>query len=267
LCKEVVSKTSAIIAGSTTFKRIDRNVLNALFTSLKKVTNVGAEAQLVTGFLNSEANAMGAALCGLSVINKEELNNASVVYLVGEDHNVDTLTSLMSDPNKLIIYQGCHNQFFTNSSDLVLPAKSLLETAGLFVSFDSRVQKSNVVSNGIGEAKSHNEICSVFSSSLLGSAAELVSLSLFTPALLNVDFSPHSFEIFIPSTKVMATAPNTFLAFGSTLYYSHKQRFARVPYVASVFDFHIVNTLTRASKLMVKCSQASRLNHRNFISL
>ena len=51
------------------------------------------------------------------------------------------------------------------------------------------------------------------------------------------------------------------------LHYTKTQRFARTPYLASVFDFHLVNTVTRASKLMVKCSQASRLNHKNFITL
>jgi len=267
LCKEVISKTSAIIAGSSVFKRVDRNLFNSLFVSLKKIVNVGAETSLTTGFLNRETNAMGAALCGVNAVNKEELNNASVVYLIGEDHNTDTLNSLIADPAKLIVYQGSHNQFFTNSSDLVLPSTSLLETSGLFVSFDGRIQKSNVVSKGLGEAKANSDICSIFCSSLLAISAEVVSINFFTPALLNADFATSPVDLFIPTTKELNCVPVPFAAFGTTLYYAQKQRFARTPHLASVFDFHLVNTLTRASKLMVKCSQASRLNHKNFITL
>jgi NADH dehydrogenase (ubiquinone) Fe-S protein 1 len=266
LCKEVVAKTSAIIAGSSVFKRIDRSLFNTLFSSLKNVANVGAETELTTGFLNRETNAVGAALCGISAINKEDLSNSSVIYLVGEDHNTDMLNSLIQDPNKLIVYQGAHNQFFTNSADLVLPSTSLLETAGLFVSFDGRVQKSNIVSGTVGESKSHSDISSMFSSSLFATSAGAVSIDLFTPALLKADFISDSAETFIPAIKELNTPQAPFAAFDSVLYYTQKQRFARTPYLASVFDFHLINTLTRASKLMVKCSQASRQNHKNFIT-
>jgi NADH dehydrogenase/NADH:ubiquinone oxidoreductase subunit G len=266
LCKEVVTKTSAIIAGSGVFKRIDRSLFNTLFVSLKKVANIGSEINLTTGFLNRETNAMGAALCGITAIDKEKLNSASVVYLVGEDHDLDTLNSLIADPNKLIVYQGTHNQFFTNSSDLVLPATSLLETSGLFVSFDGRVQKSNIVSKGIGDSKSHFDICSLFNSSLLAISAGAMPINFFTSSLLEADFTSNSTDLFIPALKNLSTAQAPFAAFSNVLYYTQKQRFARTPYSASIFDFHLVNTLTRASKLMVKCSQASRLNHKNFIA-
>jgi len=267
LCKEVATKTSAIIAGSGVFKRIDRSLFNTLFASLKKVANVGSETALTTGFLNRETNAVGAALCGIGVIDKEKLNNASVVYLIGEDHDTDTLSSLIADPHKLIIYQGAHNQFFTNSSDLVMPATSLLENSGLFVSFDGRVQKSNIVSKGIGESKSHFDICSMFSSSLLGISAGAVSINFFTPSLLEADFTSSSSDLFLPALKELNTVQAPFAAFSGVLSYTQKQRFARTPYSASILDFHLVNTLTRSSKLMVKCSQASRLNHKNFVSL
>jgi NADH dehydrogenase/NADH:ubiquinone oxidoreductase subunit G len=186
--------------------------------------------------------------------------------LIGEDHNTDTLSSLISDPSKVIVYQGAHNQFFVNSSDVVLPSTSLLETAGLFVSFDGRIQKSNIVSKGLGEAKSHIDISSMFSSSLLGVSTGAVSINFFTPALLEASFGVKGVDTFIPAVKNLNVLPAPFSAFSKTLYYTKKQRFARTPYSASVFDFHIVNTLTRTSKLMSKCSQASRLNHKNFIS-
>jgi len=267
LCKEVVAKTSAIIAGSSVFKRVDSNLFNTLFSSLKKVANVGTETTLTTGFLNRETNAMGAALCGIKAVDKEELNKASVVYLIGEDHNTDTLNSLIADPCKLIVYQGAHNQFFTNSSDLVLPATSLLETSGLFVSFDGRVQKSNVVSQGLGEAKSHIDICSLFSTSALTISTTAIPVNFFTPTLLSAEFTNDSTELFIPAVKELNVIPKPFSSFDNILHYTQKQRFARTPYLASVFDFHLTSTLTRASKLMVKCSQASRLYHKNFISL
>jgi hypothetical protein len=136
----------------------------------------------------------------------------------------------------------------------------------LFVSFDGRVQKSNIVSKGIGESKSHFDICSLFSSSLLAISAGAVSINFFTPSLLEADFTSNSPELFIPALKDLSTAQAPFVAFSTVLYYTQKQRFARTPYSASIFDFHLVNTLTRASKLMVKCSQASRLNHKNFIA-
>jgi len=265
LCKEVVAKTSAIIAGSSVFKRIDRSLFNILFTSLKKVAAIGSETALTTGFLNSETNAVGAALCGIKAVNKEELNSASVVYLVGEDHNNDTLNSLIANPDKLVIYQGAHNQFFTNASDLVLPSISLLETSGLFLSFDGRAQKSNIVSKGLGEAKSHDEIYSIFKSSLLSTSISTVPVNFFTSALLENNSKADVVETFLPSVKELNTVQPLFNNFSGTLYYTQKHRFVRTPYSASVFDFHLVNTVTRASKLMVKCSHASRLNHKNFI--
>ena len=180
LCKEVVTKTSAIVAGSSVFKRVDRNLFLTVFASLKKVANIGVDKDLMTGFLNRETNAVGAAACGIRAINREDLNNASIVYLIGEDHNVDTLNSLIADPSKVIVYQGAHNQFFTNSSDLVLPTTSLLETSGLFFSFDGRVQKSNVVSKGLGEAKSHSAISSIFNTALLTASSAAIPVNFFT---------------------------------------------------------------------------------------
>jgi NADH dehydrogenase/NADH:ubiquinone oxidoreductase subunit G len=189
------------------------------------------------------------------------------VYLVGEDHNPDIVDSIVADPDKLIIYQGAHNQPFTVTSDLVLPANSLLETSGLFISFDGRVQKSNVVTKGLGEAKSHVDICSMFVTSLLSNSANAVAINFFTPALLNNNFMNNSAEMFIPALKELNTPQAPFADFSAILYYTQKQRFARTPYSASVFDFHLTNTLTHASKLMGKCSLASRSNHKNFISL
>jgi len=266
LCKEIVIKTSSVIAGSSVFKRVDRNLFNSLFSSLKKVSNVGGVLELTAGFLNRETNAVGAALCGISAINKEELNNVSVFYLVGDDHNTDTITSLISDSHKIIVYQGAHNQFFTNYTDLVLPSTSLLETSGLFVSFDGRVQKSNIVGKGLGEAKTYVDICSMFSSALLAISTEAIPINFFAPALLNVDFRFNSTDLFIPTVKELNIIPLPFFAFSDDIYYT-QQRFARVPYSASVFDFHLTNALTGASKLMVKCSQVNRMNHKNFINL
>ena len=267
LCKEVVTKTSAIVAGSSVFKRVDRNLFLTVFASLKKVANIGVDKDLMTGFLNRETNAVGAAACGIRAINREDLNNASIVYLIGEDHNVDTLNSLIADPSKVIVYQGAHNQFFSNSSDLVLPTTSLLETSGLFFSFDGRVQKSNVVSKGLGEAKSHSAISSIFNTALLTASSAAIPVNFFTSSLLEPDFTGSSVDVYMPAMKELNTIPAPFSAFSSVLHYTKTQRFARTPYLASVFDFHLVNTVTRASKLMVKCSQASRLNHKNFITL
>jgi NADH-quinone oxidoreductase chain G len=267
LCKEIVTKTTTIIAGSSVFKRVDYTLFNNLFVSLKKVANIGVEGNLVTGFLNRETNAVGAALCGIACISKEELGKAGIVYLIGEDHNTDTLNSLITDPQKIIIYQGAHNQFFTNSSDLILPATSLLEAAGSFISFNRQVQKSKVVLKSLGDAKPHNDICSLFSLSLFSASVGILPTNFFTSVFLGADFASDSTELFLPITKNINTAPVPFTAFSSILYYSQKQRFARTPYLPSVFDFHLTSALTRASKLMVKCSQASRLNHKNFITL
>ena len=118
-----------------------------------------------------------------------------------------------------------------------------------------------------GEAKPHVDIYSVFSSSLLAASVEALPINFFTPAILNADFTSSSTELFIPNIKDLNTPQTAFSAFNSILYYTQKQRFSRTPYLASVFDFHLINTLTRASKLMVKCSQASRSNHKNFIPL
>jgi hypothetical protein len=137
----------------------------------------------------------------------------------------------------------------------------------LFASFDGRIQKSNIVTKGLGEAKSHTEINSIFSSALLAISANAASLNFFTPAFVNENLSATAVDVFIPAINELNTVQAPFKAFGNTLYYTKKQRFTRTPYSASVFDFHITDNLTRASKLMVKCSQASRLNHKNFITL
>jgi uncharacterized surface protein with fasciclin (FAS1) repeats len=107
----------------------------------------------------------------------------------------------------------------------------------------------------------------MFSSSLLGISASAVSISFFTPSLLEADFTASSSDLFLPALKELNTVQAPFAAFSEVIYYTQKQRFARTPYSASILDFHLVNTLTRSSKLMVKCSQASRLNHKNFVSL
>ena len=172
------------------------------FLPLKKVANVGVDKDLMTGFLGRQTQWCPA--CGIKAVN-EDLNNASIVYLIGEDHNVDTLNSLIADPSKLIIYQGAHNQFFTNSSDLVLPTTSLLESSGLFFSFDGRVQKSNVVSKGLGEAKSYSAISSIFNTALLTASASAIPVNFFTPALLESDFTGSSVDVYIPSMGELNT--------------------------------------------------------------
>jgi len=267
LCKEVTTKASAIIAGSNIFKRIDRTVFKIIFASLKKVTNIGSESILKIGFLNREVNAVGAALCGIQAVNKEELNNASVVYLVGEDHNTDTVNSLIADPSKFLVYQGAHNQFFTTFSTLILPTTSLLEASGGFFSFEGRAQKSNRVSNSLGESKSHLDVYTIVSSSLLEVSAGAISINFFTSTFLSTNFANDSLKLFVPQLNDLNTIPTPFIAFSKNVGYTNKQRFVRTPYSASVSDFYLTSALTRASKLMVKCSQTSRFNHKNFIAL
>ena len=53
--------------------------------------------------------------------------------------------------------------------------------------------------------------------------------------------------------------------FAKPFYYSYKNRFCKLPFIASIFDFHLIDTVTNSSKVMIKCSQTTRLSHKNFI--
>jgi NADH dehydrogenase (ubiquinone) Fe-S protein 1 len=265
LCKEFTSKTSVVIVGSSLFKRVDYSLSNVILTALKNVINVGVETQLSTGFLNREVNSLGGALCGFNHIANEQLSESVIAYLIGDDHNFTVLSLLLDDPYKLIIYQGAHNQLITNHSDLVLVSTSLFENSGLFISFEGRIQRANIVSKSLGEAKTHNKICSVFCLSYLSVLLKVLPNSFLTFSLLNTT-DLQTVDLFLPAVVDLNKTQKMFVGFNA-IYYIHKQRFVRAPFIACIFDFHLVNVVTRASKLMVKCSQTQRLNHKNFISL
>jgi hypothetical protein len=253
LCKDVINKNTGIIVGSSIFSRFDSHLLYDVFSFLKKIVlNVSHEKFLITGFLNKNINACGIPFSGISSICNRSLLTSQTIFLVGADHNPDIIKSLVS-LDKLIIYSGTHNTFFVQSSDLVLPSLSLLETTGTFFNLEGTLQRSNTVLKSVTMAKKIELLISFKSSVIFLTVFNLLPSSFFTTICFN-----NTFEINIPKYSLYS-------GFSKPNYYSHKDRFSKLPFLASVFDFHLVDTLTNASKIMIKCSQTTRLSHKNFI--
>ena len=252
LCKDVINKNTAIIVGSSIFNRFDANLLYDLFSFLKKIVfSINHEKFLIDGFLNKTINACGISVSGISSVCIESLLTSQTIYLIGSDHSSDLVNSLIS-LDKLIVYSGTHNTFFLQSSDLVLPTLSLLETTGTFCNLEGSLQKSNIVTKSVTMAKKTNLLISFKTSIILETAFNIIPSCFFTKICFN------SIETNIKNYSLHS-------GFAKPFYYSYKNRFCKLPFIASIFDFHLIDTVTNSSKVMIKCSQTTRLSHKNFI--
>jgi NADH dehydrogenase/NADH:ubiquinone oxidoreductase subunit G len=202
-------------------------------------------------FLNKTLNACGISVLGVPSICVESLLTSQTIYLIGSDHSSDLVNSLIS-LDKLIVYSGTHNTFFLQSSDLVLPTLSLLETTGTFCNLEGSLQKSNIVIKSVTMARKTNLLIFFKTSIILKTAFSVIPSCFFTKICFN-------------SVETNIKNYSLYSGFAKPFYYSYKNRFCKLPFIASIFDFHLIDTVTNSSKVMIKCSQTTRLSHKNFI--
>lgn len=233
------AKNPLIIVGTSLFERDDNvaleNALNVLSTNLQTPVSI----------LHSQANQVSALELGLGEINLDNLNNSSVIFLMGAD-NIE-----ITNEDAFIVYIGHHSDNNAFKADVILPSTVFSEKVGTFYNMEGRPQRTKRALQSFGLSRDDWQIIRAISEVIekplaYNSLNELQDrLTILLPSYSNLHFIEES------SFGISGISYNNDIAYVTPLH-------------TVVKDFYMTDTLTSASQTMAKCSQSMRKNWQNF---
>ncbi|KAL5721895.1 hypothetical protein ACHQM5_005480 [Ranunculus cassubicifolius] len=237
-CKTLLSaKNPAIIVGAGLFERADKDALFSIIQKIAKLTNAVRPDWNGLNVLLLNA-AQGAALeLGLIPETENSIESAKFLYLMGaDDVNLDKLPN-----DAFVVYQGHHGDRSVYRANVILPASAFSEKEGTYENTEGCVQQTLPAVPTVGDARDDWKIIRALSEvtgltlpyeTLDGVRARIRNVA---PNLLNVDEREPATVVEKPEfTGEISTAP----------------------FVSSVENFYMTDSITRASKIMAQCSAA-----------
>ncbi|KAM7280808.1 hypothetical protein ACFE04_007942 [Oxalis oulophora] len=231
------AKKPAIIVGAGVFDREDKDAIFAAVDTIAKNGNViRPDWNGYNVLLHSAAQAAALDL-GLVPESSKSIESAKFVYLMGAD-DVD-LDKIPSDA--FVVYQGHHGDRAVYRANVILPSSAFSEKEGTYENTEGCTQQTLPAVPTVGDARDDWKIIRALS--------EVAGLRL-----------PYDSVRAIRS-RISTVAPNLVkvderepASFGPELKPESKGKISPTPFEASVANFYMTDSITRASKIMAQCS-------------
>ena len=236
-----------IIIGGDLLNSDEAEVASNLLAYIKKgLPNLNTSSWNGINVLPTGANQVGHMDLGL---NYSASTNSKVLYLLGADsYEVD------ASANDFIIYQGHHGDINAGKADIILPGAAFTEKTAPYINVEGRTQETRRVFLAPDLAREDWKI--------LRALSEVIGTTFKLP-YDDVDQLKKRLAHVSPSSEFKnEIIPCSYGSFEEIVELPNRASFK--PLNSSVNDFYKTDSITRASRVMTKCSSTYKKTS-NFI--
>lgn len=243
------AKKPIIIVGSNPLNSSEGNSLLALCSSISNsLKSKGGVDQdwKVLNILHKVASQVAALDVGYKP-GVESLGSPKLLFLLGTDEGKITRANLPQDC--VVVYQGSHGDMGANIADIILPGSAYTEKTSTYVNMEGRAQETKRAVTPPGLARDDWKIIRALSE-IAGETLPYDSLSEIRQRLTEV--SPNL-------TRYGNVESANFFSQAAALYQGKESSTSNAvlePYISSLQDFYMTDSISKASQTMVKCVNA-----------
>ncbi len=231
------AKNPMIILGAGALRRADGHAVHALARKVAEKFNMVREDWNGFNVLHTQASRVGALELGFTnAAGVDGVLKSDVIYLLGaDDFDVAKIPQ-----DAFVIYQGHHGDRAAARADVILPGCAYTEKNATYVNTEGRAQQARQALFPPGDAREDWKIIRALSE-IVGKALPYDTLPEVRARLAKESPIFDAINDVIPAKWIM---------------FGRDGKCDKAPFGVTVENFYKTDQITRASKVMTKCTEA-----------